>query len=339
MCPAFFNLLKSILSLLSSPFAVPSKMKIVPRLLCVSANPAIDRRVVVTNFRSGAVNRASSVDPAAGGKAAHVAFAAKALGADVRWLAFLGGPEGESCRQGIAARGVTPLSVQIGARTRTNLELIDESRGEITEVLEPGPSIREEEQAEFLRRFDDELKSHPVVVVSGSLPGDVPDSFYRELITRAKNANCIAMLDSSGEALSQSLAGAPDLIKPNRDEAGALLGMQIRSIEEAVQAARSLRERGPRTVIISLGSEGAVAVGDSYALQARAPAVNAISTVGSGDSFLAGWAVGAASALDPEASLRLATACGTANCLAPSPGVIADTVVQQLLQQVRIDRI
>ena len=339
MCPAFFNLLKSILSLLSSPFAVPSTMKIVPRLLCVSANPAIDRRMVLPNFCSGAVNRASSVDPAAGGKAAHVAFAATALGADVRWLAFLGGPEGESCRQGIAARGVEPLSVQIAARTRTNLELIDESSGEITEVLEPGPSIREEEQAEFLRRFDEELKSHPVVVVSGSLPGGVRASFYREMITRAKNADCIAMLDTSGEALSQSLAAAPDLIKPNRDEAAALLGIQISSIAQAVQAARSLRQRGPSVVILSLGSEGAVAVGDSYALQARAPVVNAISTVGSGDSFLDGWAVGLASAMDPDACLRLAIASGTANCLASSPGVISNDEVQRLLEQVEISRV
>lgn len=339
MCPAFFNLLKSILSLLLSPFAFPSTMKIASRLLCVSANPAIDRRVAVPNFRSGAVNRARSVDPAAGGKAAHVAFAAKALGADVRWLAFVGGAEGESCRQEIAARGVEPLSVKIAGRTRTNLELIDESSGEITEVLEPGPSIREEEQAEFLRRFDEELKSHPVVVISGSLPGDVRDSFYRELITRARNADCIAMLDTSGEALSQSLTAAPDLIKPNRDEAGVLLGIQISSIAEAVQAARSLRQRGPRAVILSLGSEGAVAVGDSYVLHARAPVVNAISTVGSGDSFLAGWAVGVASTLSPDACLRLAIACGTANCLASSPGVISNDEVQRLLEQVEISRV
>lgn len=290
-------------------------------------------------FRLGAVNRASSVDPAAGGKAAHVAFAAKALGADVRWLAFLGGPEGESCRQGIAARGVEPLSVKIAGRTRTNLELIDESSGEITEVLEPGPHIRVEEQAEFLRRFDEELRSHPVAVVSGSLPGNVQESFYHELITRARNAGCIAMLDTSGEALAQALTAAPDVIKPNRDEAGALLGMQISSIAEAVQAARSLLQRGPRAVVISLGSGGAVAIGESYALQAQAPSVNAISTVGSGDSFLAGWAVGAAGALSPDDCLRLAIATGTANCLASSPGVVSSDAVQRYLEQVEIKRV
>ncbi len=310
-------------------------MNPIPKILCVSLNPAIDRRIRLPEFLAGRVNRATSADPEAGGKAAHVAFAAKALGAEVRWLAPLGGPEGESCRAGIAAHGVTPVVVPIVARTRTNLELIDESMGEITEVLEPGPAIRETEATALHRAFERELSSRPLVVISGSLPQGLVSSFYADLVRGAKQAGCIVMLDTSGEPLAAALSAAPDVIKPNRQELAALAGREIRSVAEAVEAARELQRRGPLTVIVSLGAEGAVVVSDGV-LHATAPRVDAVSNVGSGDSFLAGWAVAIARGLSLEECLRLAIACGTANCLASSPGMISPEAVKQVAKNVEI---
>lgn len=309
-------------------------MNSTPQILCVSANPAIDRRIVLRHFESGEVNRAESVEPAAGGKAAHVAFAAKALGSDVRWLAFLGGADGESCRQGIEARGVATASVPIAGRTRTNLELIDQSSGVITEVLEPGPLIGDAECAAFEKKFEEEIAQRPIVLISGSLPNGTASSWYGELIRRAIKAGCIVFLDASGAALRDSLSAGPDLIKPNREEAGALLQRKIESLKDALEAARDLRKLGPRTAVVSLGADGAVAVGEGFALHAVPPRVEAVSTVGSGDSFLAGWAVATARALSAEESLRLAIACGTANCLADSPGVIERETVTRLVARV-----
>ncbi len=310
-------------------------MTTAPKILCVSLNPAIDRRIRLPHFHAGQVNRARIVDPAAGGKAAHVAYAAAALGADVRWLALLGGPEGENCRAGIEARGITPLGVPIAARTRTNLELIDETTGQITEVLEPGPAILDAELSAFREKFEHEIRSRPIVVLSGSLPQRVPNSFYADLTAAAKRAHCPVLLDTSGESLAASLAAAPDVIKPNRQEAAALLNRKLHSHAEAFEAASELRRRGPKTVILSLGAEGAIVVEDR-ALIGKAPKVEAISTVGSGDSFLAGWAFAMAQALPLEDRLRLAIACGTANCLAESPGMISKEAVQRFSQDVEI---
>jgi 1-phosphofructokinase family hexose kinase len=314
-------------------------MNAMPGILCVSANPAIDRRIVLRYFRPGEVNRAASADPAAGGKAAHVAFAATALGETVRWLAFLGGPEGEGCRQGVAARGVSTAVVEIATRTRTNLELIEESTGAITEVLEPGPVIQDAERAEFERKFEDEISRRPVVVISGSLPQGVATAWYGQLTKRAKEAGCSVLLDASGAALRDALSSRPDLIKPNREEAAALLERKIISVHDAVEAAHALRTRGPGVVILSLGADGAVAVREGFALLGTPPTVEAISTVGSGDSFLAGWAVGTVRHLGAEECLRLAIASGTANCLAESPGVIARDAVLRLAPLVKIERV
>jgi 1-phosphofructokinase family hexose kinase len=308
------------------------------KLLCVSLNPAIDRRIGVSGLRVGAVNRARGVEPAAGGKAAHVAFAATALGAEVRWLSFLGGAEGESCREGIEARGIAPVVVAIDERTRTNLEIIDEATGEVTEILEPGPLIRDVERAALLREFEREARERPSVVLSGSLPEGIASSFYAELVKAAKDAGCRVFLDTSGEALAEALEAAPDVIKPNRQEIGALLGREIRSIPDAVAAARELRQRGPRTVIVSLGAEGAVVVDEHAALHGMAPSVKAISTVGSGDSFFAGWVFGVAQGWATDECLRLAIACGTANCEANSPGIISPEAVKRHSVAVKIER-
>jgi 1-phosphofructokinase family hexose kinase len=296
----------------------------------------VDRRIRLPRFELGTVNRATYADPAAGGKAAHVAFAARALGTEVRWLGLLGGPEGESCRAGIAERGVIPISVGICNRTRTNVELIDEASGSVTEVLEPGPLISEDEAANFLAEFERQLAERPLVVASGSLPAGLPPSFYATLVSRAQSAGCRIFVDTSGEGLVHALAAIPALIKPNRHEAEALLARKIETIPESVVAANELRLRGAETVTVSLGGRGAVVVTANQAMYAKAPQRKVLSTVGSGDSFLAGWAVGSMRGLDSAECLRLAIACGTANCLADSPGVISSDDVDRLAREVEI---
>ncbi len=291
------------------------------------------------SLRIGEVNRATSADPQAGGKGAHVAFTAAALGGHVRWLAFLGGPDGESCRRGVAARGVEPVVVETAGRTRSTLELIDESNGVITEVLEPGPEILPEERDRMLFCFGEELSNTPVVALSGSLPRGIASSIYSELVEAARKEGCTVLLDTSGPALEHALKAGPSLIKPNRQEASALLGREIRTQADAITAAEELRLRGPEAVVLSLGAEGAVVADAEGILVAVAPKVDAISTVGSGDSFLGGWAVGVADGLDRLECLRLAIACGSANCLARNPGVLDPEVVAALVPKIQIEKL
>ncbi len=311
----------------------------VPKLLCVSLNPAIDRRIVVPHLRLGEVNRARSADPVAGGKAAHVAYAAKQLGASVRWLAFIGGPEGDACRTGIQSRGITAVAVPVAGSTRMTLELIDESARQITEVLEPGPTISAAEQENFLALFDREIAEAECVVLSGSLPSGLPANFYADLVHRAKRADCRVFLDTSGPALRAALAARPDLIKPNQDEAEALLSRAIHSDHDAATAAVQLQNLGPSTAVLSRGANGAIVASPQGLFSARPPCVEAVSTVGSGDSFLAGWAFAATQGLPAEDCLRLAVACGTANCFATSPGMVSRARVEELLPRIKIDKL
>src|SRR5262245_61023581 len=118
-------------------------------LICVSANPAIDRRLRLESIAVGEVNRALSAQPVPGGKSAHVAMVAKALGIDVVWVGFLGGSTGEECESGLSAFGVPITVVRTKAETRANLEIIS-SDGSVTEILEPGGAVTDGEVERLL---------------------------------------------------------------------------------------------------------------------------------------------------------------------------------------------
>lgn len=304
-------------------------------IICVSANPAIDRRLRLDRLKAGAVNRASSVCPMPGGKAAHVAMAAAALGERVVWVGFLGGATGEDCERGLTGLGIPVAVVKTAAETRMNMEVV-EADGTVTEILEPGGTVTERDVERMLSLCRDVFSEHrggAQVALSGSLPPGAPADFYAQLVRLAHAHGCRALLDTSGEALRAALVESPDLVKPNRDEAEALTGVRLNDAGSAAEAARALFDAGARGVAISLGADGMFwqESRDSAPLVARPPRVEARSAVGCGDASLAGFAVAHRRGLAGREFVRFAAACGTANCVADAPGMIDRREVERLL--------
>ena len=148
-------------------------------LICISPNPAIDRRLRVENIAVGEVNRALSSQPFPGGKAAHVAMVAKALGVEVMWVGFLGGAAGEECETGLSALGLPLTIVRTRSETRANLEIIS-ADGCVTEILEPGGAVTEGEVERLLATCRDifaESHEGTQVALSGSLPPELRWTF------------------------------------------------------------------------------------------------------------------------------------------------------------------
>ncbi|HEV2863223.1 MAG TPA: 1-phosphofructokinase family hexose kinase [Pyrinomonadaceae bacterium] len=310
-------------------------------IICVSANPAIDRRLRLDRLGVGAVNRASSVSPMPGGKAAHVAMAAAALGERVMWVGFLGGASGEDCERGLTGLGIPVAVVKTAAETRTNMEIV-EADGTVTEILEPGGAVTERDVERMLSLCRDVFVEHrgaAQVALSGSLPPGCPDDFYAQLTRLAHAQRCRVLLDASGEALRAGLRGSPDLVKPNREEAEALTGFRLVGARSAAEAARALFDAGAGGVAISLGADGMFWQESSGAapLVARPPRVEARSPVGCGDAALAGFAVARRRGLTGHEFVRFAAACGTANCLADAPGMIDRRQVERLLPQSSVE--
>ena len=311
-------------------------------LVCVSANPAIDRRLRLKNIAVGKVNRALSAQSFPGGKAAHVAMVAKVLDIDVVWVGFLGGATGEACESGLAAFGVPLTVIRTQTETRANLEIIS-ADGSVTEILEPGGMVSEGEIERLLTTCRDifcELKENGQVALSGSLPPGAPADLYAELTHIAHLYGCRVLLDTSGEALRRGLEARPDFVKPNCEEASDFAGYLIRDIGGAAEVAPRFFEAGARSVAISLGPSGIMwqPSEDSDPLISQLSPVQTSSSVGSGDAALAGFAVAYERGLSDEDTLSLAIACGTANCLADAPGQVNRDHVLRLAQQAQVRR-
>ena len=309
-------------------------------LVCVSANPAIDRRLRLKNIALGKVNRALSAQPFPGGKAAHVAMVAKALDIDVVWAGFLGGAAGEECESGLSAFGVPLTVIRTQTETRANLEIIS-ADGSVTEILEPGGLVTDGEVERLLTTCRDifcEVKADGQVALSGSLPPGAPPDLYAELTRIAHLYGCRVLLDTSGEALRRGLEAAPDFVKPNREEASSFAGYIIRDADGAAEVAQRFFDAGARSVAISLGPDAIVwqRSANSDALISQLPPVHTGSAVGSGDAALAGFAIGYERGLSDEETLSLAVACGTANCMSDAPGQVSRDHVLRPAQQAQV---
>lgn len=312
-------------------------------LVCISANPAIDRRLRLESIAVGEVNRALSAQPFPGGKAAHVAMVAKSLGLDVMWVGFLGGAAGEECESGLSAFGVPLTVVRTQTETRANLELVS-ADGVVTEILEPGGAVTEGEVERLLASCRDifaESDRGTQVAISGSLPPGAPADLYAQLIHLAHLYGCRALLDTSGDALRQGVTAGPDFVKPNRTEAANFAGYPINDGQTALAVTQEFFHAGAKSVAISLGAEGMIwqrsAGSDPFTSQASA--IADCSSVGCGDAALAGFAVAHERGLSDEETLRLATACGSANCLADAPGRVNQLDVSRLASDISVRRI
>jgi 1-phosphofructokinase family hexose kinase len=310
-------------------------------LICVSPNPALDRRLRLGELGRGRVNRALSARPLAGGKAAHVAMAARALGEEAMWVGFLGGGAGDEVERGLAELGIPAMVVRTNTGTRSNLEVV-ELDGTVTEILEPGGEVTAGELERFFSMCSDvfaEWGADAQVALSGSLPPGAPVDLYAKLTRIARASGCRVLLDASGEPLRRGLEAAPDLVKPNREEAGWLTGSDLHDEHAAAGAALRLFAAGARSVAITLGERGLFFQRDAFSasITILPPAVEARSTVGCGDATLAGLAAARRRGLSDEETVALAVACGAANCLAAAPGMIDPAEVRRLHGLMRAD--
>ncbi len=249
---------------------------------------------------------------------------------------FLGGSNGTFIRNELAKLGVRNEFVQIAGETRQCLAFID-SRNNQTEVLEEGPFISNVEQEELRQRLRILIPEAQILIVSGSLPFGVSSSLYQWMIKEAKNHGIKVLLDTSGEALAESLPYGPYLIKPNREELEGILGRSCQREEEIWNAMEKIAENGIEVVIVSDGERGSLVYYKGKKLKVISAEIRAVSAVGSGDSFVAGFAAGLSKGNSIRDTLVLASACGAANALEERTGYINLQNLNTLIEQISIN--
>lgn len=305
----------------------------------VTLNPAIDKSLVVPGFETGKTNRGEVTRLDAGGKGINVAKALKLFSAPVCALGFVAGSNGHFIREALRAGGIAEDFINVPGETRINLKIHDPMRGTETEINEPGFKVLPEHLDELKKKIKEYASRCEVIVFSGSLPPGASPEAFSDLMTVASAHGAKCILDTGGPALALGLQAKPLLIKPNRAEAEALLGERISTRNELAEAARKLLKMGAGQVVISLGSEGAVAATDRESLMARPLAVTAQSSVGAGDAMVAALAYGEVKRLPFRESFRLALAASAAAVTLEGSRMADLALVQSLLPQVQLENL
>jgi 1-phosphofructokinase len=279
----------------------------------VTPNPSLDRTLEVETLGRGHVVRANAAHVDPGGKGVNISRALVANGYPSRAVLPVGGFEGKQLVSLLLDLGIEVASVPISEPIRSNVTVV-EPDGTVTKLNAPGPSLSDSEVRALLERTVSAGEGAAWVAACGSLPPGAPDDLYARLVTAIRRTGVRVAVDTSGAALQSVLAAGPDLVKPNQDELAEVAGTTLETLGDVVAGADKLRSHGVRTVLVSLGPNGAVIVDDGGAVHAESHAVVPRSTVGAGDALLAGFL--ATGGVGPQA-LAEGVAWGVAACRLP----------------------
>lgn len=289
-------------------------------IVTLTPNPSLDRTIAVDALRRGGVHRAVSLQEDPGGKGVNVSRALAANGATT--VAVLPA-EGASALQfsGLLDQaGVRHDLVPLPGAVRTNITLVEED-GTTTKINEPGRRSTAADAALMLDGVEAHLDGASWVVGCGSLPPGLGGELYADLIARARKRGVKVAIDTSGAALAVAVAAGPDLVKPNHHELAEYVGRPLPLLHDVLAAAREVVHAGVETVVVSLGSVGAVAVTADEAHHAAATITAPNSTVGAGDCLLAGWLYAVAEGAGPVAAIERAVRWGSAAVTLPGSSV------------------
>lgn len=302
----------------------------------ITLNPALDHFLDVDELRLDDANRVKSECLYAGGKGIDVSRAIRQLGGDSMALGFIGGHTGQVMIALLKAEGVTCYFTPIAQDTRRNI-IVTTARSRTQTMLNSlGPMVTKVEWAAFLEHLTLLNLRDAYVVVSGSLPRGVPADAYCHIIALVQSRGARAVLDADGPCLKSGLRAKPFAIKPNVNELRRLTGKKLRSEAEILGAAETIARAGVEVVMVSRGSQGILLIGPHERYRAKPPAVKVRSTVGAGDSTVAGFVFTHASGRGLEECARIATAAGTAATLAPGNQLCRVDDVRRLAPKVKV---
>jgi 1-phosphofructokinase len=306
------------------------------KIATITLNPAVDQTVAIPGFQADRVNQVSweQIDP--GGKGVNVASFLSDCGCSVMVSGFLGKENARFFQDFFIQKKIADRFVRVPGKTRVNIKVIDSEQQQVTDINFPGHHPSDSNVAKLYAIVDQLILECDWFILSGSIPKGISSDIYAMLIKRLKAANKIVVLDASGESLRQAIPLAPYAIKPNLYELQELLGKPLESQGAIVQAADELLDRGIHSVVISMGSEGAIFAEKTERLSAHPPHIEVISTVGAGDAMVAGLVVGKLQGLALADCARLATAFSMGALSQVGPRLPPPETIASFMSQVEI---
>lgn len=309
-------------------------------IVTVTMNPSVDISYPVDILKIDDVNRVENVSKTAGGKGLNVSRVIKQMDGELIASGILGGSLGAYIIDQLNDENVPNRFLKIDKESRNCIAILHE--GNQTEILESGPTLDGGEGDRYFKLFEKLIEEADVITISGSLPKGLSPNYYQRLLQKSHGKDVKILVDTSGEALKQTLLGdkKPFLIKPNTDELNALLEQEttfdIKGLKEALS--NSLFD-GVEAIVVSMGADGAFAKIQDTFYKISIPEIKVVNPVGSGDATIAGLAMGIDQELSWEEVLKIAMTTGMLNTMEERTGRINKANFKEYFNQVKVEKI
>ena len=307
-------------------------------IITLTVNPAIDRTITVDRLVFEDRAYINSSRESAGGRGINASFVIHCFGGKTKAIVPAGGESGTHFEDLVKASGFQLVVVPVSRSVRHNL-IITDKQGLTIKLNEPGAPLEKSELALIEKEIRANLNKVSWLLICGSLPPGVPAKFYAQLITLARKRGVKTLLDADGDALEVGIAAKPTVVKPNQQEAERLLKTALLTRTHFVHAVEHIRKMGAESVILSLGTQGAVGAFDHQMFEVVPPRVDAIAPIGSGDALAAAFAWAMERRDDFRDALRWGVASGTASARLPGMRFANLTETEEIYKQVDVRQV
>ncbi len=306
-------------------------------IVTLTINPTIDRVISVDRLAFEDRAYINSTRESAGGRGINASCVIHSFGGKTLALLISGGNAGKRLQEHMECDGMAFQVVPIENEIRTNLTITDK-HGLTVNLNEAGPTLSKAEVARVEKVVEGTLDRATWLMVCGSIPPGVPPSFYGRLIAAARKKKVKTLLHADGEALRQGIEERPTVVTPNQQEADRLLGRTLLTRTHYLEAAERIRTMGPESVVLSLGSRGAVGAFREGIFEALPPRVDAVCPIGAGDALSAAYAWAMGRKNNGVEALRWGVAAGTASARLPGVTFASLEQTQEMYKQVELRR-
>ena len=307
-------------------------------IVTLTINPAIDRIFSVDRLAFEDRSYINSVGESAGGRGINASRVIHSFGGDTRAVLITGGDSGKRLEAHLAESGFLTTLVPIQNDIRTNLTITDR-HGLTVNLNETGPELSKAEVARVEQAVRDSLDDASWLLMCGSLPPGVPSSFYGKMIAMARKKKVKTLLHADREALREGIEQQPTIVTPNQQEAERLLGRTLLTRSHHLEAATQIRSMGAESVVLSLGSRGAIGAFADGLIEALPPRVDAVCPIGAGDALSAAYTWRSTHKKNHADALRWGVAAGTASARLPGMNFASLAQVEEVYRHVEIRRV
>lgn len=281
-------------------------------------NPVVEKDTSVAGIRPNTKLRCALPTYYAGGGGINVSRALKKLGAKSLCMYLAGGSTGDHLRQLVSNEGIEQKLISVKGRTRDNLSVTDTLTNLQYRFGVPGPHVKKREWEQVLKLLEEHLLKDDYIVVSGKLPPGVPPDFYVMVSKLTDKKEAKLVLDTSGKALFPSMKANIFMMKPNLAEFSLLSGVEYISAPELESSAKKFLENNScEVLVVSLGAKGALLATKKEIEHISAPTIRQKSTIGAGDSMVAGMVLSLVQGRSFREMLQYGVACGAAATIRP----------------------